>query len=48
VFNARDFFASQRDQLKRGQFGGTFGGPIRKDKTFFFGGYQGGAIGDTA
>lgn len=41
VFNARNFFASQRDQLKRGQFGGTFGGPIRKDKTFVFGGYQG-------
>src|SRR3984957_18060872 len=27
--------------LRRQQFGGTFGGPIRKDKTFFFGSYQG-------
>lgn len=41
VFNARDFFASSRDSLKRNQFGGTIGGPIRKDKLFFFAGYQG-------
>ena len=27
--------------LRRQQFGGTFGGAIRKDKTFFFGSYQG-------
>ena len=38
--NARDAFASKRDTLKRNQFGGTFGGPVRKDKLFFFGGYQ--------
>ncbi len=41
VFNARNFFVAQRDQLKRSQFGGTLGGPIRKGKTFFFVGYQG-------
>jgi len=38
--NARDFFAPTRDTLKRNQFGGTAGGPIRKDKLFVFGGYQ--------
>src|SRR2546427_3187635 len=47
VFNARNFFApfnlkdNGRDQLKRNQFGGTVGGPIVHDKTFFFAGFQG-------
>jgi hypothetical protein len=40
-FNARNFFAPKRDSLKRNQYGGTVGGPIRKNKLFFFGGYQG-------
>ena len=30
-----------RDTLVRNQFGGTIGGPIRKNKVFFFAGYQG-------
>lgn len=40
-FNARDFFAPVSDNLKRNQFGGTVGGPIKKNKLFFFLGYQG-------
>jgi hypothetical protein len=38
--NAANFF-SGRDALKRNQFGGALGGPIAKDRTFFFGSYQG-------
>src|SRR3954469_15029382 len=42
IFNAQNFFATPTtpDRVKRNQFGGTFGGPIRRDRTFFFGGYQ--------
>ncbi|MGE5325872.1 MAG: TonB-dependent receptor domain-containing protein [Deltaproteobacteria bacterium] len=40
VFNARNFFAKEVDPLKRNQFGGTVGGPIRKDTSFIFFGYQ--------
>jgi len=48
AFNARNFFAADVDQLKRNQFGGTLGGPIRRDKTFFFAGYQGTIIRNTS
>src|SRR5204862_4575849 len=41
LFNARNYFATKHSTLKRNQFGGTAGGPIVKNKLFFFGGYQG-------
>ena len=41
ALNARNFFAATTDSLKRNQFGGTFGGPIIKNKLFFFFSAQG-------
>jgi hypothetical protein len=41
VLNSRNFFAPRRDTLKRNQFGGTIGGPVRKDKLFFLYSHQG-------
>lgn len=41
LFDARNYFAPTRDTLKQNQFGVTLGGPIKKDKLFFFGSYQG-------
>src|ERR1700680_80842 len=49
ALDSRNFFDTKRDQsgnlvvppFKRNQFGGSFGGPIRKDHTFFFADYEG-------
>ena len=39
--DARNFFSPDRSFYRQNQFGGTVGGPIRKNKIFFFGDYQG-------
>ena len=39
--DARNYFSPTRGAFRQNQFGGTVGGPIRRDKTFFFADYQG-------
>src|SRR5437762_11908178 len=44
ALDAKNFFDRASDPIppfKRNQFGGVIGGPIRKDKTFFFAAYEG-------
>ncbi len=44
VMDAKNYFAASTDKtpvFRQNQFGGTFGGPIVHDKTFFFIDYQG-------
>jgi hypothetical protein len=40
-FDARDFFAREDPVLSQQQFGGSLGGPIVANRTFFFGDYEG-------
>jgi hypothetical protein len=39
--NARNYFSPTRGVFQQNIFGGTFGGPLKKNKTFFFVDYQG-------
>jgi hypothetical protein len=40
-FDARNFFdRAEKPEFKRNQFGGSIGGPIKQEKTFFFYGYE--------
>lgn len=41
ALDARQFFDAQKPQFQQNQFGFAMGGPIRKNKTFYFGDYQG-------
>jgi hypothetical protein len=40
-FDARNYFATSRPIFRQNQFGGTLGGPIKKQSVFFFVDYQG-------
>ena len=40
VLDARNFFSPRKLSLIRNQYGGTFGGRIRRDKTFFYVGWE--------
>src|SRR5262249_27713724 len=41
ALDARNYFAPERAVFRQNQFGGTIGGPIKKQKAFFFGDYKG-------
>ncbi len=39
--DARNYFSADRAAFRQNQFGGTLGGPIKRDRAFFFADYQG-------
>jgi hypothetical protein len=41
ALNAKGFYDPVKPDFQQNQFGGTLGGPIKKDKTFIFGSYEG-------
>lgn len=41
ALDANNYFAQTKEPLKQNQFGATIGGPVKRDRTFFFGFYEG-------
>ncbi len=41
VLDARNFFSTKAEPLKQNQFGATLGGPLRRNRDFLFGYYEG-------
>jgi hypothetical protein len=41
ALDARNFFSAEVEPLNQHQFGGTVGGPVSRDRAFFFGYYEG-------
>ena len=41
VLDARSFFAAKRDDVKLNQFGSAMGGPLKKNRVWFYGFYEG-------
>ena len=41
LFNTRGYFDPRLSDYKQNQFGATLGGPVKKDRTFIFGSYEG-------
>jgi outer membrane receptor protein involved in Fe transport len=41
AFDAKDYFAVEKGKLERNHFGATLGGPVIRERTFFFAAYEG-------
>ena len=41
ALDSKNYFDDEKPDFRRNQFGGSFGGPVLKNKTFFFGSYEG-------